>query len=135
MLQKMWNVWTRTKDSGSCHKEKHVLYVDRCPLSPVTPNSVLHPRYSSRATVLYTSRARAWRLKEHTKRPGSFIRRSAECQFIQTSESPYLPNCYTRTSAQAGGKLPYRQWSQCPTDNHQEGGAGEVQEQTECFIS
>ena len=41
--------------------------------------------------------------------------------FIQTWGSPYLPNCCTRTSAQAGGKLPYQQWSQCPTANHQVG--------------
>ena len=52
--------------------------------------------------------------------------------FIQTWGSPYLPNCCTRTSAQAGGKLPYQQWSQCPTANHQ---AGEAQELTECFVS
>ena len=73
----------------------------------VAPGFVLHPRYSLHATAPYVSQARAWRLKEHTERPGSFERRSAECQFIQIWGTPYLPNCCTWISTQASGKLPY----------------------------
>ena len=68
------------------------------------------------------SRSRACRLKQDTKRPGSFEMRSAECRtpFILPWGNPYIPLCCTRISTQAGGKLPHQRWSQqCPTANHQ----------------
>ena len=55
----------------------------------VTPDSVLPSRYSFCAIAPTRVRAKAWRLKETHKRPGSFERRSAECALFSLGENLY----------------------------------------------
>ena len=83
---------------------------------------MLHPRYSSRATVPYGESGKGLEIERTHKETWVIRKEISRMPFIQPWGNPYIPSCCTRISAQAGGKLPHQRWSQqCPTANHQAG--------------
>ena len=102
----------RQRQADVCEFEASLVY------RVVTLDSVLPPRYSSRATVPSASWARAWRLKEHTRDHGHSKGDQPNAVYSTLGKSYYTWLLH-KEFRPGRWEITIPKMKQCPTANHQ----------------